>query len=733
MSRSDSDFIGLAGADLIVSMLRPEDRLHLVSAGAEANIVLSGSGKDREKFRASLGRLHREASATDHLSVFKLLNSIYSGDGGGSTPLVFWLTGRYFSYNVNNPDYYPSEDLVEAWMTAQEAKGFAKDPLKVKAFRDIQPKVVERIGELVNAEAGWLSDHKVPVHLVVLGKQLEAPGSIEKNVNEFMATAIERTGGSLTTVTGDGMDVLSTLLSVLVEVVNAPTQTVEPEGMGRRGESFEVFRGCRHMWVVLAFEQMPAKVDLTSEDAATEVVKGWPFGKPEDDVFSCDAHIEKGLDYKQKRWFRLPEEPVGFAVFSVRDPLPGNYRIQAKFEKGQPFVLRILQDVDLEYGFLETPPDSIPLGMDFGTVAALKHPEGYSYVFNRDFLDDLRFQVLVRRIDGRVPEWGEVQKLDASREGETLITLTPTESGTYYLKGKVSHVRGEFEAFMEPFRFDVYPRIPLRFEVSKMTWTLIGDEGWASLDPPLRLADGVELPPDVSFRIKVDTKGVEGWQLLEFEPGESFVVSRDDPEVRFRVRLRDPEAHPIRRGKFTGRIRLVVDKAQKKNVEGGGAWEIPVEGRVRSWNVASIQDEYGFVLPLVIVLLVIVALVIERILRPAFARDLTFSFVDVIGGRERTWTLEVGRRMKPVVPFMKQQIIVGRGGDAGLYREDLLCVIRPTRGGLRIRPLAAPVLREGPEGPEEHRRPFAGEMDVRYRVGGDEGRLEFWLTRSKEG
>jgi hypothetical protein len=527
------------------------------------------------------------------------------------------------------------------------------------------------------------------------------------------------------------MDLLASILSTHVRTVNAPSQTVDPATMGRRGESFEVFRGCRQLWVVILFPVSPSKVTLTSEDAATEMVKNWPFGKPVEDVFSCESHIEKGLEYKQKRWYRSPDDPVGFALFSVRDPLPGNYRLQAKFQKGESFIIRIVQDVDLEYGFLQTPPDAIPLGMDFSAVAALKHPEGYSYVFNRGFLDDLKFQVLVRRIDGEIPEWGEVQMLEASREGETVVSLAPTEPGTYYLKGKVSHVSGEFVAFMEPFRFDVYPRIPLKFDVRKMTWSSPDGKGWTSLDPPLSLADGVDLPPDVSFRIQVDTKGVSGWEHLEFEPGESFVISRNNRQVRFRVRFKDPEASSIGGGTFSGRIRLSVDEAQARNVEGDGSWEIPVEGRVRSWSVGHIQERYKILVSVVLAVLLLVALVVERLLRPAFDRDLVFGFKDVIGGRERTWTIPVGRRIRPVVPFMRQKIIVGRGGDAGLYREEVLCTIRPVRAGLQIRPRAAPVVVDG----KEHGSPLMAQLEHRYRVGGDEGKLEFWLTRDagKEG
>ncbi|MBW2263970.1 MAG: hypothetical protein JRG91_18570, partial [Deltaproteobacteria bacterium] len=524
-------------------------------------------------------------------------------------------------------------------------------------------------------------------------------------------------------------DLLASILSRFVTTVNAPSQTVEPDSMGRRGESFEVFRGSRHLWVVVLFPVVPSKVTFTSEDAASEIVRNWPFGKPEDDVFSCEAHLEKGLEYKQKRWFRLPEDPVGFALFSISDPLPGNYRIEAKFKKGETFLMRIMQDVDLEYGFLQTPPDSIPLGMDLGTVAALKHPEGYSYVFNRGFLDDLKFQVLVRRIDGEIPQWGEMQMLEASREGETIVALTPSEPGTYYLKGKVSHVSGEFVAFMEPFRFVVYPRIPLRFDIRKMKWMSPDGKGWTSLDPPLSLAHGVELPPDVSFRIQVDTKGVDGWEHLEFQPGESFVISKSNPQIRFRVRFKDPEATSIHGGKFSGRIRLSVDEAQAKDVEGDGSWEIPVEGRVRSWDVGRIHDEYRIFLYVAIVILLIVVFVVERLVRPSFDRDLTFGFKDVIGGRERTWTIPVGRRIKPVVPLMRQEIIVGRGGDAGLYREDVLCVIRPVRAGLQIRPLAAPVVIDG----AEHTKPLNAQLDRHYRVGGDEGKLEFWLTKSPGG
>jgi hypothetical protein len=727
MAKSDTDFTALAGADLIVGLLRPGDTLHLVSAGAEASVVLSGTGEDHEKFRDALRRLHREASATDTLSVFRLLNDIYM-DPEGIEPIVFWFTGRHFTYNVNHPDYYPSESLVEAWMQAQQSDAFAKDPYKVKAFRDIQPRVMERISELVTTEAGKLAGKKVPVNVVIAGKQLESPSGLGKEATALLAGAVGSTGGKILTTSVGGLELMTEILSIFTRTVNAPTQTVEAASIGVRGESFEVFRGCRHLWIAVLFPQLPSQVVFTAEDATTDAARNWPFGKPPGDVFMVEPHVEKGLDYKQKRWFQLPEDPVGYALFSVSDPLPGNYRLEARFDKTVPFTVKVLEDVDLEYGFLESPPNSIPLGMDFVAVAALKHPDGYSYVFNRSFLDELEFKVLVRRIDGSIPDWGAVQEIEASREGETPISITPTEAGTYYLKGKVSHVNGEFVAFMEPFRFDVFPRVPLRFDVRKMEWTSSDGRGWTDLDPPLRLARGVELPPDVNFRIRVDTKGVEGWENLEFRPGESFVIGRDNPEIRFRVRYKDPEAHRLKGGRFKGRIRLSVDEAQKQIVEGGGSWEIPVEGRISAWGVKTMGEKYSWIAYLALIVLILVFLVVEWASRPGFARDLTFHFVDVIGGKQRRWSIPVGRRIKPLVPFLRQRIVVGRGGDAGLYREDVLCVIVPGRGGIRIRPVSAPVVEVEGDG-REHEAPLQARLGSHYRVGGDEGRLEFWLTR----
>jgi hypothetical protein len=293
----------------------------------------------------------------------------------------------------------------------------------------------------------------------------------------------------------------------------------------------------------------------------------------------------------------------------------------------------------------------------------------------------------------------------------------------------VSHVRGEFEAFMEPLRFVVFPRIPLKFEVEKMKWVSTDGQGWTSLDPPLHLAPGVELPPDVSFRIRVDTEGVEGWEDLEFSPGESFLISRDNPEIRFRVRYRDPDAHRLTGGRFKGRIRISVDEAQRKTIEGSGSCEIPVEGRISAWGVRRLHDRYSWLVYAGALALVLLLLAIEWALRPRFPRDLVFSYTDVIGGKERTWSLEVGARMKPVVPFLRQRIVVGRGGDAGLYREDVLCVLVPRRTAVEIRPAEASVydVEEGPS--KAQRRPFRAALDHHYRVGGDEGRLEFWLER----
>lgn len=732
MAVSDPDFVMLASADLVVGLLRPGDRVHLVSSGANASIVLSGTGEDREKFREALTRLHREASASDPVAVLDLLMKHFSANQGKRyVPLVFWFTGRHFSYDVTNPDYYPG-DLQQVLDKVQDSKTFLEDPFKVKAFRDIQPQVIERIGQLVQSRVETLDAMEVPVQMVLGGEKFEAPANLDEQVQAFMTSIPQETGGRLLPRQDKGTGMEQEVLSRFISVVNAPTQTVVPDMMGRKGESFEVFRGCRHMWVVLIFDRPPLELSFSSEDITSEVIKTWPFGKPEQDVYSVKPYVEKGLSYKSKRWYRLPENPVGYALFSVRDPLPGNYRIRVRFDKGVPYVMRIIQDVDLVYGFLDEPADSIPLGMEFSAVAALKNPEGYTYVFNRDFVDGLVFKVLMRSIDGSLPEWGEVQVLEPSREGETSFNFSPDAPGTYFLKGKVTHSNGEFVAFMQPHRVDVHPRIPLDFEPVTLTWSSTNGEGWTDLAPALKLSRGVKLPKDVEFTIHVDTQEISGVEHLVFEPGESFIVSRDSPDVSFRVRYREPDTFRIRGEKFKGTLRLRVDESQRQIVQGTGEWEIPVRGGIASWGVGRIHHEYQMVLYLGLAVLLAVFLVVERLLRPSFARDLRFQSKEAIGGKDRKHVIEASRIFKPPIPFMRHKIIVGRGGDVGLYREDVLCVIVPTREGFDICPRSGTIVYEDADGDDvEMDAPFAGELEMRYRVKGDSGKLEFLLTLAR--
>ncbi len=728
MAQSDPDFVMLAGADLMLSLLRPGDHVHLVSAGAEASIVLTGTGMDKEKFREAIARLHREASASDPVSVVRLLVKHFEKLKGKSMrQLVFWFTGKQFTYNISKPEYYPDEKMLSVIAQTQQDKGLAVDPSKIKDLKGMQPDVMERIGQIIEDQTELLDALGVRINLVVAGKQYDAPGNMGKEVTGFMSSMTERTGGRFVTL--DGQATLSALLSTFIASVNAPTQTVEPSSMGPKGESFEVFRGCRHMWVVLLFGIPPMEFSFTAQDVASEMVMTWPFGKPPEDVYLVKPHVEKGLAYKEKRWYQVPESPVGFAVFSVKDPLPGNYRVRVAQDRALPYLLRILQDVDLEYGFLEEPSHAIPLGMEFSASAALKHPEGYSYVFKREFVEKLGFMVLMRSIDGGLPGWGTVQSLVPSREGETSFTFSPDEAGTYFLKGKVIHDDGEFVAYMTPHRLDVHPRIPLRFAPVVLEWTSTTGEEWTDVEPLLRIAPGVEIPADMEFVIEMDTSMISGAEQLVFDPAGSFTISKERPEVGLRVKYKDSASNRIRGGRYEGKLVLSVDDMHKQIVDGSGVWEIPVEGRFSSWGMARFHEEYsGYVYGL-LAFLIMTFLLFERFLRPRFSRGLRFVSWDVIGGRERKHEVDAGQIFRPIVPFVRQKIVIGMGGDVGLYRDTVLCVIVPTRGGFDILPRGAPIQYEDGDGDRvEVSHPFAGVLDRLYTVGGDSGRLEFRLS-----
>ena len=72
---------------------------------------------------------------------------------------------------------------------------------------------------------------------------------------------------------------------------------------------------------------------------------------------------------------------------------------------------------------------------------------------------------------------------------------------------------------------------------------------------------------------------------------------------------------------------------------------------------------------------------------------------------------------------------MGRGGDVGLYREEVLCVILPTREGFEIYPRASRILYDDGEGQTVRRdRPFTGVLETHYRVEDGDG-IEFWLER----
>ncbi len=727
MARSDADFHALAAADLVINMLRPGDTLSIVSSGADATIVMTGSGEDREALGAALRRLHREASVADPVAVLRLLADHYEAKKGGeAVPLVIWFTGRHFSYDVGDPDYFVSEKALSA---QQAAQGTA-DPLKLKPFKDVLEEVVARVGEFVDGEAGVLADLGVPVHMALMGKSFEAPGVAGRLVTDFMAEAILRTGGDLLPFHGAGTDLLAWVVSTIVRTVNAPSLGVDQSTIGPKGENFEVLRGCRHLWIVLEFDRLPQTFGLVSSAAGS--AKEWPFGKPSEDVHQGLPRIEKGMEYREKRWYRLPEQPVGFAVWSVRDPAPGNYRFVARFDEGVPFRARIIEDVDLVLDFLEEPQSSIPLGMDLSASLVLKNPQGFTYVFSRGFVDDLRFQVLVRSEDGSIPPWGDVREIQHSREGEASASFSPDGLGVYYLKGKVTSGNGEFVAFLEPFRFVVAPDIALDFEDVEMSWVSTDGEGWTDVRPVLALRKGVEIPEGVTFRIKVSKLDIQGADLIVLDPAESFTIGPDAREVGFRVRYKDPESLRETGARFGGKLRLSVDESQKAGVTGDGRWEIPIDGRLEPWGMGWLWREHGLPIAILLALALVVGLVVERRLRPAFPRDAVVGFTDRIGGRERTRTIEVGKRAKPLVPFLRQSVVIGHGGDAGFYSEGVLCRIEPARDGVVVRPGRSRVVADDESAAGPGPGSFSLEMGRRYRVSVGEEAVTFWMTRGAD-
>jgi len=739
MIRSDGNYYSVAAASLLVDLLRPEDRLYLVSSGSSASVVMTGKGSEKSKFIMSIGLMKRESSANDFVSAVGAVKSLVAdlrkaaGDKADERKvLVVWFLSQELRLNVKNTDYVKTEKAKVALQKAKKA-GFGKTPFKKKAVRDLHKEIFETALKQALAEAEDLRAMDVALNIFVLGKSLSGPGLTPQDVGPAMEDVVKRSRGRLAYLTADSPGfLLDQMISIFVEKISAPTMTVMSADSNPKGEQFEVYRKSKNLWVAVLFNGNPSKkMSMVSIDYTNDKVKKWPFGKRSEDVLYRKPDFEKGQIFKNRRWYKAPQTPVGYGLFVVRDPVEGIYRIKTGLEKGDAFLVRIFQDIDLNFGFLTEPAASIPMGKKFSAIAGLKGPDGSSFTFHRSFLNDLEFTVEMEKERGGVPVWGESKAARFSKEGEVLMSFEPASTGIYYIKGDVVHGKGEFRAALKPFRVEVYHRVAIRFSNEPLVWEAPAREPWIKVAPGIRLMPDVTIPEDLVFELHLDWSKVSNRDLFEVSPKKVLKIVHGKYDYPLVIQYKDPGDLRYGGEIFEGPLYLKVKDSQKRNVEGSGTWTIRVKGRATPWTLAMYWNEYIILINILLFLLIVVILLIERALRPSFGRNLNINVVRKLGMPSGTVaTVNLGAMSKPLLPFRRQRVTIGTDGSVNNPRANMACRLIANGKSFVVSPVVLPIrFRQGDIAFTAQAK-FYGKPDERYYFGENEGEIEFWLAKT---
>jgi hypothetical protein len=739
MIPSDGDFRSIAAVSLLVDLLRDEDRMFLVSSGASASVVLTVAGNEKEKFVTSIGMMKRESSANDVVDVLRTLDAEVAEIGKNATKggpprktIVAWFISSEIRLNVKNPGYITT-DRARALLAKVKQQGLGKSPFKKTAVRDLHREIFDEALRQAGALADGLGEKGVELNIFVLGKALGAPGLQGEGPLSAMEDIAKRTDGRLVLLGGgeDGL-ALDGIVSMFVEKISAPTATFSNDEVSMKGNQFEVYRKCRNLWVVVLFKvNPPKKIFLTSTDETGDKVNRWPFGKRPEDVLFRKPELEKGQLFKTRRWYKPPSNPSGYGLFAVADPMEGVYRIKAEFERGEPVILRVFQDIDLEFGFLTQPPASIPMGKTFSAVAGLKGADGNSFTFHRSFLNDLEFRVEMDKEGGSVAAWGETKVAKFSKEGEVMMSFEPASAGIYYVKGEVTHGRGEFKAALKPLRVEVYHRVKIAFADEEIAWTGPAKEGWFTVSPGLRLAPGVSIPEDLVFEMTTNWSKITNRDLFEVQPLTKLAIVSGKTTYPLRLRYKDPGALRLRGESFNGPLYLTIKDSQKRNVEGTGTWTIRVRGKATPWTLGMYLSEYSLVVNLLLGLLVVLMLGLERGIRPSFRKNVKLNITKKAGmpaGVVSTFSL--GTLHKPLLPFRRQRIVIGTDGSVNNRHASRACRIIGDGKQLLIQPLKLPVRFRQADASFTAHTTFFGRLDERYLIGEYENEVEFWFSNA---
>ena len=737
---SDSNFYSVAMTKLLVDLLRPDDRLDLVSCGAKSSVVLSVDGSDKQKFLASIGMMKRGSSANDFVDALKTIKEHFEslkkkeaeGKGEAGLPLVVWFMSSELRLNVKNKDYVVSEKAQNLWAKVRKKGLPDKNFFKKKDVRDLHREMFDVAVVEAMQYAEELKKMDVPLHIFVMGGGFTAPGIPGDILNNSIREVVKEAGARLTFL-GNKSDrlLLGGIVSLFVERILAPTITVSNEAYSSKGESFEVYRKSKNLWVVVLFKSAPPKrMTMVSINSATNKVKKWPFGKRSEDIVFRKAELEKGHIFKQRRWYKPPSGPVGYGLFVVRNPVEGTYRIKTGFGRGEEFLIRVFQDVDLEFGFLTEPAASLPIGKDFSAVAGLNGLDGSSYTFHRSFLNDLDFSVEMEKEGGGVPVWGESRQARFSKEGEVIMSFSPDSPGIYYVKGRIVHKSGEFETTLKPFKVEVFHKVKIEFIEDDLAWSEPVREGWFMLAPGLRLKPDIEIPEDLLFELSMDWSKVSNVEKIEIEPAGVIEIVHGKKDYAFMMRYVDPSSDRFNGESFEGPLVLTVGEEQKRNVDGSGSWVVNVKGRATPWTLAMYWNEYYLGISILLLALLGLVLFVERLVRPSFKKDLTLNVSRKNAGAMDTLiTLNTQDVRKPLLPFRRQKIFIGLDGSVNSGRvKRKACRIVADGNSFIVCPMKVPVRFKQGDMDYSAQTRFHGKLDERYHVGEGEAEIEFWIA-----
>jgi len=740
MPENDSDLYSISSAQLLIDLMRPEDNFYLISSGATARLVLVANGKDKDAIKESISMMKWESYYNDFLEVFKSLKDFVQNsseknkavnENSKSTisrkTIVIWFMSPELRFGSSKPISKKKNEKEEGKKIEEEGKEISQDRRKI---------FLEEIEESAKI-AQILKEKGIELNVFVPHSLLFSQGLQSEEVTSLFSKVVSESGGRLIFLKVDGGFVLDRILSVFIRAISAPTETINETSYNTRGEKFEVYRKSENLWAVILFEKSPPRgVSMTFKEYTSTREKKWPFGKSNDEALFKKPDFEKGVFFRSKRWFKPPENPLGYGLFMINKPVEGIYTLSVKFVQGERFIIKIFQDVGLELGFLVPPPASLSLGTSFHAIAGLRGSGGESFSLHRSFVEGLKFSFEIINDDGTKVAHIDSDNAKLTREGEAQIIFEPPAAGIYYLKGEVTHRNEEFFSRLQPFKFEVYYRMKLEILKQPIFWNAPARKGeWITISPGIQIEPGADIPDNLSLDLKMDWSGVKNLGLLEIRPKDYLHLQKGKTTYPLRIRYRNPENLRRKRIDFRGYLRLYVTEEQKKVIAGSGSWFIPVNGRLTPWTFWMYWDEYHYFAQIFLLFIIITLFVIERKMRPSFKPGLILCVMVGDGVTMRSVkTLNLSSVRKSIIPFLRQKARIGTDGSINSKKVPWEVLIFPESNLPMIRSYGKPVYYREFDGGNEIKMgsKFEGKTSGRYIIGEGKGKIEFWFQEENK-